>query len=99
MSLECTWWCAVAADLPDAGVGFAPAAGDLVGEAAHRPPGLGVEVMPGGDEQPGGVEDPAVAVELVLVGGAVADAHGPAVGVAGPAVERRARGRGGGRAG
>ena len=44
--------------------------------------------MSGLDEQPGGVEDPSVAVELVLVGGAVADPHGLAVGVARPAFER-----------
>ena len=75
----------VAADLPDAGVGFRPAAGDQVGEAAHRPPGLGVQVMSGLDEHPGGVDHPAVAVELVLVGGAVAGSHRHAVGVAGPA--------------
>ena len=43
--------------------------------------------MAGAGEEPGGVEDPAVAVELVLVGGAVADADRAAVGVAGPAVE------------
>ena len=67
--------------------GSRPAFGDFVGEAAHRPPGLGVEVVSGVDEQPGGVEDPAVAVELVLVGGAVADPDGLAVGVAGPACE------------
>ena len=83
---------AIAADLPDAGVGFAPPLRDLVGEAAHGPPGLGVEPMAGAGEQPGGVEDPAVAVELVLVGGAVADADRAAVGVAGPAVEFPFRG-------
>jgi predicted AAA+ superfamily ATPase len=78
---------AVAADLPDPGVGFVPPFRDLVGEAAHGPPGLRVEPLAGAGEEPGGVEDPAVAVELVLVVGAVADADRAAVGVAGPAVE------------
>jgi hypothetical protein len=64
----------------------------LVGEAAHGPPGLGVEPLAGAGEQPGGVEDPAVAVELVLVVGAVADADRAAVGVAGPAVQFPFRG-------
>ena len=79
--------CPVAADLPDAGVGFGPAFCDFVGEAAHRPPGFGVEVMSGVDEQPGGAEDPSVSVELVLGGGAVPDPDGLAVGVAWPALE------------
>ena len=43
--------------------------------------------MSGVGEQPGGVEDPSVPVELMLVGGAVADPDGLAVGVAGPASE------------
>ena len=43
--------------------------------------------MAGAGEEPGGVEHPAVTVELVLVGGTVADADRAAVGVAGPAVE------------
>src|SRR4029453_1711680 len=67
---------AIAADLPDPGVGLAPPFRDLVGEAAHGPPGLSVESVAGAGEEPGAVKDPAVAVELVLVGGAVA---GPAV--------------------
>ena len=89
MSLECTW-CGASPRISQI-----PASGsrhrsrDLVGEAAHGPPRLGVEAVAGVGEQPGGVEDPAVAVELVLVGGAVADPHRAAVGVAGPAVERR----------
>jgi hypothetical protein len=78
---------AIAADLPDPGVGFAPPLRDFVSEAAHDPRGLGVEPMAGAGEQPGGVEDPAVAVELVLVGGAVANADRAAVGVAGPAAK------------
>jgi hypothetical protein len=77
----------VVADLPDAGVRLGPAAGDPVREATHGPPGLGVETVAGPGEQPGRVEHPTVAVELVLVGGAVADPDRPAVGVAGPAVE------------
>ena len=83
----------VVSDLPDAGVGFAPALRDAVGEAGHGSPGLGVEMVAGPRDEPGGVDDPAVAVELMLVGGAVADPDGPAVGVAGPVVER-AFGRG-----
>ena len=39
-------------------------------------------------EQPGRVEYPSVGVELMLVGGTVADADGPAVGIARPIVER-----------
>ena len=38
-------------------------------------------------EEPRGVDNPSVAVELMLVGGAVADPDGPAVGIAGPIVE------------
>src|SRR5829696_7784521 len=83
---------AVAAELPDPGVGFAPPVRDLVGEAAHGPPGLGVEAMAGAAEEPGGVQHPAVAVELVLVGGAVADPDRAAVGIAGPAVQLPFRG-------
>ena len=73
--------------LPDPGVGLGPGGGDVVGEAGDGPPGLAVEAVAGVGEEPGGVEHPAVAVELVLAGGAVADPHGAAVGVAGPAVE------------
>ena len=85
MSLECTWWAASPRTSQMPASGSLPSAGDQVGEAAHRPPGLGVEAVAGLGEQPGGVEDPAVAVELVLVGGAVADPDRHAVGVAGPA--------------
>src|SRR5581483_10948886 len=74
----------VTSDLPDAGVGFGPALGDMVGEAAHGPPCLGVEALAGSGEEPGGVEHPSVAVELVLVGRPVAAAHRAAVSVAGP---------------
>ena len=73
--------------LPDPGVGFGPGGGDLIGQAGDDPPGLAIEGVAGVGEQPGGVDDPAVAVELVLAGGAVADPDGPAVGVAGPARE------------
>src|SRR4029450_8863213 len=78
---------AVAADLPDPGVGLTPPRCDLVGEAAHGPPGLRVESLAGTGEEPGGVQDPAVAVELVLVGGAVTDTDRAAVAAAGPAVK------------
>ena len=87
ISLECTWWAASSRISQMPASGLAPPTGDEVGEAAHRPPRLGVEAVAGLDEHPGGVEDPAVAVELVLVGGAVADPDRHAVGVAGPAVE------------
>jgi hypothetical protein len=43
--------------------------------------------MAGCLEQPGGVDDPAVGIELMLVGGAVADAHWSTVGIAGPSIE------------
>src|SRR5205807_292979 len=75
---------AFAALFPDAGVGLPPAKRDLVGEPPHGTPRLRIEAMPGGDEQPCGVEHPAVAVELMLVGSTVADAHGTAVSVARP---------------
>ena len=73
--------------LPDPGVGFGPGGGDVVGEAGDGPPRLAVQAVAGVGEQPGGVDHPAVAVELVLAGGTIADSHGAAVGVAGPAVE------------
>src|SRR5207248_11552124 len=60
---------------------------NAVGEAAHGAPRFGVEPFAGRVEQRGGIENPAVAVELVLAGGAVANAHRPAIGVAGPALE------------
>ena len=75
----------VAPDLPDAGVRFCPPMGDLVGEAAHGPPRLGVEVVPGVDQAPRGVDDPSIAVELVLIGGTVAEPNRLAAGVARPA--------------
>ena len=78
---------AIAADLPDPGVGLRPAPGHFVGEASHRPPCLGVEPVPGRHEQPGGVEDPAVTIELMLVGGAVADPHRSCCRVARPSSE------------
>ena len=73
------------ADLPDAGVGFAPPFRDFVGEAAQGAPRFGVEVVAGVREEPCGVDDPAVTVELVLGVGPVADPYRNAVGVAGPA--------------
>src|SRR4029450_12585294 len=73
--------------LPDPGVGFGPGGGDPVCEGGDRPPGLAVEVVAGVGEEPGGVDYPAVAVELVLAGRAGADPDGSAAGVAGPAVE------------
>src|SRR5690349_3566164 len=80
--------CGVAADFPDAGVGFAPPGRDRVGEPGHGPPGLAVEAVPGAGQQPGGVEDPAVPVELVLIGRIVADPHRPTVGVPWPSGQR-----------
>ena len=73
--------------LPDPGVGFGPGGGDLIGQAGDDPPRLAIQGVAGVGEEPGGVDDPAVAVELVLSGGAVADSHRAAVGVAGPAGE------------
>jgi hypothetical protein len=60
-----------AADLPDAVVGFGPAAGDdLDGAAEQLPEGRGdgaaVAVV-----QPGGVEQVAVDIQLELAGGGV----------------------------
>ena len=77
----------VAADLPDTGVRFGPALGDAVGEAAHRPPGLAVQPLARSGEQPGGVQYPAVAIRLVLVGCVVTDPDRSAAGVAGPTGE------------
>ena len=75
---------AIAADLPDASIGLAPAAGDLASEAVHRAPCLGVEPVPVVGEEPCCVEYPAVAVELVLPRRPVAEAYRPAAGVPGP---------------
>jgi len=77
----------IVTDLPDTGVRVPPTAGDQVGETAHGSPGLGVQGAAGLLEHPGGVQHPAVAVELVLVGCAVAHSHRHAFGVAGPAVQ------------
>ena len=77
--------------LPDPGVGFGPGGGDLVGEGGDGPPRLAVQPVAGVGEEPGGVDHPAVAVELMLAGGAVADAYRATVGVAGPAVELASR--------
>src|SRR5439155_18606250 len=71
---------AIAADLPDASIGLAPAAGDLASEAVHRAPCLGVEPVPVVGEEPCCVEYPAVAVELVLPRRPVAEAYRPAAG-------------------
>jgi hypothetical protein len=89
----------VVSDLPDAGVRLTPPAGDQVGETAHGPPCLGVEVVPGLHEHPRGVQDPAVPVELVLFGCAVAHPHRQALGVAGPAAQVALRGVRGGHPG
>jgi hypothetical protein len=74
-------------DLPDSGVGSTPGRRDGVGKSGHRAPGLGMEGVAGVGEQPGGVEHPAVAVELMLIGGTVAVSHRPAAEVPGPAGE------------
>ena len=74
----------VAADLPQPGVGLPPAPGDMVGHGRAGPPRLAVEAVAGAHQQPHGIDHPAVVVELVLIGGAVAEPDGPAVGVAGP---------------
>ena len=73
--------------LPDPRVRFGPGGGDLIGQAGDDTPGLAVEGVAGVGEEPGGVENPAVAIELVLAGGAVADPDRAAVGVAGPPSE------------
>ena len=79
--------------LPDTGVGFAPVSGDMIGEAGYCSPCLGVQAVTISGERPGRVEYPSVGVELMLVGGAVADAYGPAVAIARPIVERSFVGR------
>jgi hypothetical protein len=73
--------------LPDPGVGFGPGGGDLIGQAGDDPPGLAIQGVAGVGEQPGGVDDRAVAVELMLASGGVADSDGSAVGEAGPSRE------------
>ena len=62
--------------------------GDMIGEAGRGSPCLGVQAVTISGERPGCVEYPSVGVELMLVGGAVADPHGPAVAIARPIVER-----------
>ena len=62
----------IVTDLPDAGVGVTPPGGDQVGETAHGSPGLGIQGVSGLLEHPGGVQDPAVTVELVLAGSVIA---------------------------
>jgi hypothetical protein len=64
------------AHLPDALVGIPPALADEVRVAAqHAPVALG-ELASDALIEPGGLEELAVAVELGLAGGSVADAHG-----------------------
>lgn len=82
-----------APDLPDARVRFAPFLGDLVCEAGHGAPGFGVQTVTGIGEQPCRVDDPAVAVKLMLIGSAVAHPYRPAVCVPWPIVEGALRGR------
>lgn len=79
--------------LPQPGVGLGPAAGHQVGEAGHGPPGLGVEAVTGLVKDKGGIEHPAVDVELVLGPGGVSDADGTAPQVAGPSLELSLVGR------
>ena len=44
----------VAADLPDARVGFSPTGDDVIGEGGQRPPRLGIEAVTGSSEDPSG---------------------------------------------
>ena len=82
----------VGADLPDAGVGLR-----AIGLATvSAKPAMVRHVSeyrrcPASAEQPGGVEDPAVAVELVLVGRGVADPHRRAAGVTRPVAPAHVR--------
>jgi hypothetical protein len=56
----------VTAHFPDAGVGLLPGDGDQIREAAHGPPRFRRQPAAALHERPGGVNDPAVAVKLVL---------------------------------
>jgi hypothetical protein len=56
----------VTAYFPDAGVGLLPGGGDQVREAPHGPPRFRGQPAAALHERPGGVNDPAVAVKLVL---------------------------------
>ena len=81
----------VATDLPDTRVRFTPLLGDVIREPGHGAPGFGVETVACIGEQPRRVDNPAVAVELMLIGSAVTHPYGSAVGVPGPLVERSLR--------
>ena len=72
---------------PNAGVGFRPVPRDVVGEAGGGPPGFAVQPMSGGGVDGHGVNDPAVAVELVLIARPVALPDRAAAAVTRPAVE------------
>ena len=70
---------AVAADFPDAVVGFLPARGGGVGGPDQELTFRGFEPVELFGERPGGVQELAEHVELELAPGCVADADGPAV--------------------
>src|SRR5205823_1434542 len=61
---------------------------DAVGKAGHGSPGFRGELVTGAGGEPRGIDDPAVPIELVLVGRAVADSDGSAVFVAPPSLKR-----------
>ena len=78
----------VVSELPYPGVGLAPALRDAISEPRDGPPHLGGQVLTGVRGKPRGVDDPAIPIELMLMGSAVADPNGLAVSVARPSVER-----------
>ena len=88
MSLECTWCCASSRISQMPASGSRQRCATRSANPAHGPPHLGGEAVAGPGDEPRGVDDPAVPIELMLVGGAVADPDGLAVCVARPSVER-----------
>ena len=69
----------LAAHLPDALVALAPPGRGRVGAGHEEPPGVVVDVVEVVAQLVGGAEQLAVDVDLLLVPGAVADAHRAAV--------------------
>lgn len=77
----------ISADLPDAGIGFRPLCRHKVGKPAHGPPRFRIERVAAVHQDGCRVQHPAVTVQLVLTGRAVAGPHRPAPRVAGPALK------------
>jgi hypothetical protein len=83
---------AAGADFPDAVVGFHPACLDGLDHGADEAPVIGRDGRAALGEEGDEIDDRAEDVELDLVRGGVAEAHGFAVGVAGQVPEISASG-------